>query len=401
MQFESWWLLAVPVLFALGWMAARIDLTELLNESKQLPRSYFNGLNFLLNDQPDRAIEAFIEVVKLDPETIELHFALGSLFRRRGETERAIRIHRNLLERPDLPVAFRDQAMFSLAQDYLKAGLLDRAETAFKQLEQTPYQVRSLQSLSEIYQIESDWPRAIEAARQATSAANAKPRPGSAVAIATDTPSDTSPDQTLRSVAHYWCEIAQSALSRVDWQAASDAINEAKSADASLLRVAQLEISMAILKHDTAGALAMIHSTQAAMPAFAPLLVPLLLKAREPEPQRNADTLEKWFDQSPAESLALAAIAQWRAAGDTNAASAFAQAAVVRLPTLALSAAVLDQKISLSPDDAGLAALSKPIKVAVARDRRYECSNCGFRTTQFYWQCPGCKKWETFPYSGL
>ncbi len=395
MPFESWWLLAVPVLFALGWMAARIDLTELLRESKQLPRSYFNGLNFLLNDQPDRAIEAFIEVVKLDPETIELHFALGNLFRRRGETERAIRIHRNLLERPDLPVTFRDQAMFSLAQDYLKAGLLDRAEAAFKQLDHTPYRVRSLQALSEIYQIESDWPRAIDAVRQATLAAE-----GDANTAAMNSPG-TSPDQMQRSVAHYWCEIAQSALNRADWQAANAAIDEANSADASLLRVAQLEISMAILQKDSARALAMIQSTQAATPAFAPLLVPLLLKAQESEPLRNADTLEKWFDQSPAESLALAAIAQWRAAGDASAASAFAQAAVSRLPTLALSAAVLDQKISLAPDDAGLAAVGKPIKAAVARDRRYECSNCGFRTTQFYWQCPGCKKWETFPYSGL
>ncbi len=102
MEFEYWWLLAFPAFFGLGWLAARIDIKHLVSESRALPRSYFKGLNFLLNEQPDKAIEAFIEVVKVDPETVELHFALGSLFRRRGETERAIRMHRNLLDRVDL-----------------------------------------------------------------------------------------------------------------------------------------------------------------------------------------------------------------------------------------------------------------------------------------------------------
>ena len=101
MEFEFWWLLAFPLFFGMGWLAARIDIKHLVSESRSLPRSYFKGLNFLLNEQPDKAIEAFIEVAKVDPETIELHFALGSLFRRRGETKRAIRMHQNLLERGD------------------------------------------------------------------------------------------------------------------------------------------------------------------------------------------------------------------------------------------------------------------------------------------------------------
>jgi hypothetical protein len=93
MEIEFWWLLSLPLFFALGWFAARIDIKQLVSESRALPKSYFRGLNFLLNEQPDQAIEAFIEVVKVDPQTIELHFALGSLFRRRGEVERAIRMH--------------------------------------------------------------------------------------------------------------------------------------------------------------------------------------------------------------------------------------------------------------------------------------------------------------------
>src|SRR5881398_2300984 len=135
MDFELWWLFGFALFFGLGWLAARIDIKQLLSESRQLPRSYFKGLNFLLNEQPDKAIEAFIEVVKVDPETVELHFALGSLFRRRGETERAIRMHRNLLERAHLPEDQKVIALAELGQDYLKAGILDRAEEVFKKLE--------------------------------------------------------------------------------------------------------------------------------------------------------------------------------------------------------------------------------------------------------------------------
>src|SRR5215813_5031202 len=116
MDFEYWWLLALPLFFVLGWLAARIDIKQLVSESRALPLSYFKGLNFLLNEQPDKAIEAFIEVVKVNPQTIELHFALGSLFRRRGEVERAIRMHQNLAERPDLQPDQRTQAIFELAQ---------------------------------------------------------------------------------------------------------------------------------------------------------------------------------------------------------------------------------------------------------------------------------------------
>src|ERR687890_2604584 len=128
-DFELWWLLPIPALFfAMGWVAARIDIKHLLRESRAVPLSYFRGLNFLLNEQPDKAIESFIEVVKVDPQTIELHFALGSLFRRRGEYDRAIRMHQNLLERADLAGEQKLQAQMELGQDYLKAGILDRAE---------------------------------------------------------------------------------------------------------------------------------------------------------------------------------------------------------------------------------------------------------------------------------
>src|SRR5438552_10110472 len=164
MEIELWWLLALTVLFfALGWVAARIDIKHLLRESRALPLSYFRGLNFLLNEQPDKAIESFIEVVKVDPQTIDLHFALGNLFRRQGEIDRAIRMHQNLLDRPDLPADKRQTAVFELAQDFHRAGLLYRAEDMFTRLDGSPFEHQAIGFLISIYEIEKDWPKAIAA----------------------------------------------------------------------------------------------------------------------------------------------------------------------------------------------------------------------------------------------
>src|SRR6187401_2126993 len=138
MEFEYWWLLGFPLFFGLGWIAARIDIRHLVRDSRALPNSYFKGLSFLLNGQPDKAIEAFSEVVKVDPETVQLDFALGSLFRRRGEYDRAIRMHQHRLERADLDAEQRAAALFELGQDYLKAGILDRAEEVFQRLNDGP-----------------------------------------------------------------------------------------------------------------------------------------------------------------------------------------------------------------------------------------------------------------------
>ncbi|HEX5477519.1 MAG TPA: tetratricopeptide repeat protein, partial [Burkholderiales bacterium] len=197
MEFEYWWLLGFPLFFGLGWMAARIDIRHLVRESRALPSSYFKGLNFLLNEQQDKAIEAFIEVAKVDPETIELHFALGSLFRRRGEYDRAIRMHQNLLERSDLGAEQKGVALAELGEDYLKAGILDRAEEVFKRLEASPYGGAARAHLLEIYEQEKDWPRAIEMARNRAVGSG---------------------ETQARDIAQYLCELAASeaAQSRPD-----------------------------------------------------------------------------------------------------------------------------------------------------------------------------------------
>ena len=132
----SWLLLGLPLAFVLGWTASRFDLRQLRMENRRAPKAYFRGLNFLLNEQQDQAIDAFIEAVQNDPDTSELHFALGNLFRRRGEYERAVRVHQHLLSRGDLSAADRHRAQHALALDYLRAGLLDRAEEAYRLFDQ-------------------------------------------------------------------------------------------------------------------------------------------------------------------------------------------------------------------------------------------------------------------------
>ena len=196
MDFELWWLLPIPaIFFALGWIAARIDIKHLLRESRALPLSYFRGLNFLLNEQPDKAIESFIEVVKVDPQTIDLHFALGSLFRRQGEIDRAIRMHQNLLDRADLPADKRTMATYELAQDFHRAGLLDRAEELFTKLDGTAFEHSALSHLISIYETEKDWTKAIAAMQRMEVLAK---------------------QPYFKEIAQYHCELAQAALLKSD-----------------------------------------------------------------------------------------------------------------------------------------------------------------------------------------
>src|SRR5690349_19497311 len=169
MDFDlSWLLWGLPVVFVLGWLASRLDLRQLRIENRQAPKAYFRGLNFLLNEQQDKAIDAFIEAVRSDPDTSELHFALGNLFRRRGEYERAVRVHEHLLSRGDLSRIERHRAQHALALDFLKAGLLDRAEEALRKLEGTAHEGQALLALLAIYERTRDWSLASEITHKLT-----------------------------------------------------------------------------------------------------------------------------------------------------------------------------------------------------------------------------------------
>ncbi|MGB2816702.1 MAG: tetratricopeptide repeat protein, partial [Burkholderiaceae bacterium] len=251
-EFEFWYLLALPLLFAAGWLARGFESRARATDQAGLPRSYFRGLNLLLNDQHDKAIDAFIEVVKLDPETIELHHALGNLFRRRGEFDRAVRIHTHLLNRADLPANARAQALVELGQDYLKGGLLDRAEDAFTRLlEDTHHRFDALRALLRIYQMEREWLKAVDCARLLEREA------GESHGVA---------------ISHFFCELATAALEQQRFDDTQKAIDEALNANRKSVRALILAGDLEMKRGHRDEALRQWQRIEAASPEHVPLI---------------------------------------------------------------------------------------------------------------------------------
>jgi len=398
-DFEPWWLIFVPVLFALGWLAARFDFRQMLRETRTLPDSYFRGLNFLLNEEPDRAIDAFVEVAKLDPETTELHFALGSLFRRRGEMERAIRVHQSLLSRSDLPVAERDHAQHELAQDFLKAGMLDRAETAFEQMQDTRYALPALRSLVRIYESEHDWPRAIEVVKKLQGLV----------------------DEPVPQIVHYYCEQAQTALGAkpADIEAAHAALDAADHAVQSIdregagrgsrVRIAMLRARLASLEQDPKRERLYLESVLADAPEFAGLVAEQLLAnyRQAGEAAAGLDRLLKQYGHYASLDLFNVVFRELRAQQGSGPAWTFAREALRHHPSLLGLDRLLEAELA-SPAESGpkdesgavpggdLTLLRSLIHKHTQRLDRYVCRACGFQPRRFYWQCPGCNAWETY-----
>lgn len=379
MDLDFWWLLAIPVAFALGWMASRYDLNKLLSESANLPRSYFRGLNFLLNEQPDKAIDAFIEVAKLDPETVELHFALGNLFRRRGETDRAIRVHQNLLSRNDLPVSERDHALFELGQDFLKAGLLDRAEETFHMLAEGGYALDAQRALLTIYEIEKDWTKSIDTAARIE--AMGAPR------LTTE-------------ISQFHCELAQDALQRKSAELAAEHLRDALAVNPQNARAAILSGDTAAAAGDHRAAIEHWRRIETQNPAYLPLVADKLMKsyAALDRAAEGAELLTGYAQRYPSNDL-LDVVYQYVAQLRGNdVAHALARSQMEKAPNLSGMLHLLDAQIAAAdePRRSELEMMRALVKQRTKNLPRYTCQNCGFRARLFYWQCPGCSGWETY-----
>jgi lipopolysaccharide biosynthesis regulator YciM len=380
MEFELWWLLGIPVFFGLGWLAARVDINQLVSESRTLPRGYFKGLNFLLNEQPDKAIDAFIEIVKLDPETVDLHFALGNLFRRRGETERAIRVHQNLLARPDLPSEQRTQAQFELGEDYLKAGLLDRAEENFNYLIDTPYAAQAGRALLEIYQREKEWPRAIEAARSLQ---------------------QSGAGGRQREIAQFYCELAQDELVRSQADEAMKLLEQALAADRKSVRATMLLGDALLLKDDLEGALAIWRRVEHQSVPHVALVAKRLMDGHERvgRMREGVNLLRTYLAEAPSIDLLEVVFKGVLELDGVDAANQLVSEELRRTPTLLgldkfLEARLMNAPAEIQPE---LAVIKTLVHSYTQKLARYQCGHCGFKARQFYWQCPGCNRWETYP----
>jgi lipopolysaccharide biosynthesis regulator YciM len=379
MDIEYWWLLALPLFFALGWLAARIDIRQVVSESRALPMSYFKGLNFLLNEQQDKAIEAFLEVAKDEPQTVELHFALGSLFRRRGEIERAIRMHQSLAERGDLQEEQNLAAVFELAQDYLKAGLLDRAEELFLKLDGTAYAEQALQFLLEIYQQEKDWQKAIGIGEKLQSVTGRSHQ---------------------KEIANFYCELASREIMHTRAEAARPHLSAA-------LRHHRLCVRAHILLGDLELALANVEAAIEAWkrietqnPAYLSLVAERIYNAYKQlgRGEEGLNLLRAYLEKYPSlDALNVVFQATFERHG-AEPAYRLVRDELRRTPTLLgldklLEAQLLDAPMERRQD---LELIKSLVNQHTQNLAMYKCDNCGFRARQYYWHCPACASWETY-----
>jgi lipopolysaccharide biosynthesis regulator YciM len=379
MEFELWYLVVLPLVFAAGWFGRGFESRTRATDNAALPRSYFRGLNLLLNDQHDKAIDAFIEVVKLDPETIELHHALGNLFRRRGEFDRAVRIHTYLLNRSDLPARQRAQALAELGQDYLKGGLLDRAEDAFTRLlEDTDHRFDSLRSLLRIFQMEREWSKAIDCALRLEREAG---------------------ENHQVAIAHYHCELADLALDAGRLDEAQRAIDDALVADRKSVRALILAGDVSARRGDREGALHYWQRVEDVSREHVSLIA-ARVTATLGEMNRRTDALN-WLRRAllDAPSIDLLDMAYQRTLEWDSAAAAEALVAdeLRRHPSLLGFERLAEARLAIAPGDEELTLLSTLLKGHARKLARYRCSKCGFRAREFHWNCPGCTNWDTYP----
>jgi lipopolysaccharide assembly protein B len=370
MDFDlSWVLWSLPLAFVLGWLASRLDLRQLRVENRQAPKAYFRGLNFLLNEQQDQAIDAFIEAVRNDPDTSELHFALGNLFRRRGEYDRAVRVHEHLLSRADLNRAERHRAQHALALDFLKAGLLDRAEEALRKLEGTAYEGQALLALLAIYERTRDWPQASEIASKLEASGQGS---------------------FSGRQAHYLCEQAARATAQEAPQLLRQAMNIAPEAARSGIELAALQ--------QRAGDSAAAFETLVRLAQRAPSAMPLIAKplaevaSATGRVSEALEILHSGYEVSGSLDVLEAIVSL-----ESNGASArdWYVKHLEREPSLVaaskwLSSEKLEHEQFHPLVQNALDHAAKPLT-------RYRCAACGFEAKQHFWQCPGCQAWDSYP----
>jgi len=380
MEIQFWWLLALPLFFALGWLAARIDIRQVVHESRALPRSYLNGLNFLLNEQQDKAIDAFIEAVKIDPHTIELHFALGSLFRRRGETDRAIRMHQNLVDREDLSAEQRLQALAELGQDYLKAGLLDRAEAVFLKLRESRPNDLALRYLLEIYQQEKDWAKAIEVAR--------------------DLP-DHESVLWRKEVANFHCELATSALASSRPDEARRHVDEALAINRGCVRASLIQGDLLVTEGRHEDAIEVWKRVEGQDPVYLALVAERIMDAHRhlDRVAQGQTLLRSWLERHSSLDL-LDEVFHWQLEKEgARAAYDLVREELRRNPTLLGLDKLLEAALLSAPAEqrGDIELVKQLIHSHTRRVARYRCAACGFKARQFQWRCPACGGWETYP----
>jgi len=375
-------LLLLPIAAASGWYAAQRHYSRkyLIEHTANLRQSYCRGLNYLLRENTDKAIEAFAHLLASDGDTIETHIALGNLFRRRGELERAIEIHESLIEKDGLQPEQRACALFELGMDYLRAGLFDRAESIFSNLVgDESYGRPALQRLLHIYEHEKDWRKAMECTRK-LAALGKVPRG--------------------ESVAQFLCELAEEALTTGRDQKAQTFINKALREDARCVRANLLLARLHMREGGFEEALQVLKRVESQNPIFLPEILEPVRTCHE-RLERPTDELLGYlgylYETYGLESAALALADQLRAARGSNRAVEHLQRVLDSNPSLK----ALNMFSGLLLEESDERQREPLIRLDRALDRlalgqvRYRCEQCGFSGTELHWRCPSCEHWET------
>jgi lipopolysaccharide biosynthesis regulator YciM len=343
----------------------------------RISADYIRGLNLVLSRKTDEALELFVQMAKVDDETLETHFALGHLFRRRGEVERAIRVHENLLARPNLSETQRHQAAFSLAEDYLGAGLYDRAEDKLGELVESPTLAESaLEKLVYIYEREKEWLKAIEAQRKLEMFRGAR----------------------SNQVAHYYCELADQARAAGDRELARTHLKATIRSESGQLRGTLIRAALAQEEGAFTEAIGLYEQIIEKDRYFISEVLAQVIQC-----YRSIDKLPyfeakvaKWLERDPTlrRDFAYAAIV-----GDLTSSDALAGC----VESFVLGNEVLSQLVNgaeletLSPElrRRAIERITQGLRQIAMSSARYRCSNCGYSTQRFIWHCPSCKLWET------
>jgi lipopolysaccharide biosynthesis regulator YciM len=377
-DFEYWWLIALPLFFTLGWIAARIDIKQLLSETTTLPAAYFKGLNFLITDQHDKAIEAFTEAVQANAESLELHFALGSLFRRSGEVDRAINLHLSLLGRKELPAPQSEAIKAELAQDYLKAGLFDRAEELFTSLDQSRYQQPALRALLEIYVREREWHRAVKVATELERISGISFR---------------------KEIAQYYCEMAVKSILDQDLHTARHELEMALDANKNCVRANIMLGEMEASNKAHKMAIGFWKRIEFQNPAFLGIVAHKLLNSHRElgQLEEGVNLLKQYAQTYKLPSLMAVVFEITLTEEGADSAAKMAIDELERKPSLQTLDQLLKARgLQAKPNtDNGL--MQQTVRYAIGNRSAYCCEQCGFKARNFHWQCPACNAWEALP----
>jgi lipopolysaccharide biosynthesis regulator YciM len=374
-----WFFLLLPLAALSGWVIGRRG-GERHSDSQvsKLSTTYFRGLNYLLNEQPDKAIELFLHIAELDKDTFETQVALGHLFRRRGEVDRAIRLHQALVQRTDLIDQQRVQALLALGEDYMRSGLLDRAETVFTDLAKIDQRApQALKHLISIYQAERDWSKAIENATRYETVTG---------------------EPMGRLIAQFECELADRLRAGGDIDGAREAIIRAYAADSTTVRAGMLEGRIEVDSGNDAAAIRAFERAARHDPDYLPEILPSLLACYD----RVGDTpgarafLSEMSEHYRGISPVLAMTRLVESEDGVGRARAYLAQQLKDRPSVRGEAALIDLTLAEGADPtATLEDLKHITDQLLVRNPSYRCSRCGFGARSHHWQCPSCKEWGT------